>query len=127
MAGTIRSGRLWCGAGRYRISIVSVSPSWVSTARRSPASAPQAIKSGFATAGSAPDGRPGRLGDPQRPPGTDELLGGLGRDRRVAAVGVGPDRPPELLVERGATAQHDVAVAQAPLAERVDHDLHVRH
>ena len=40
----------------------------------------------------------------------------LGRDAGVPAVGVGPDRRPELLVERRAADEHDVVVADARAA-----------
>src|SRR5262245_66084291 len=102
MAGTIRSGRLWCGAGRYATSTASARPSWASTARRSLASAPHAITSGRLISTSY--GWPGGFGHPHSPR-ADELLGGLRGDRRVTAVGVATDRPPELLVPRGAAAQ----------------------
>ena len=54
-------------------------------------------------------------------------LGGLDRDRGIAAIGVGADRLGERLVQRRAADQDDVVVADAVLLQRVDHDLHVGH
>ena len=70
--------------------------------------------------------RPPPRGWPVVAPG-HEGLGGLDRDRGVAAVGIGADRLGERLVQRRAADQHDVVVADALLLQRVDHDLHVRH
>ena len=43
----------------------------------------------------------------------DQAAGGLGGDPGVAAVGVGADGQPELLVERRAADEDDVVVAHA--------------
>src|SRR5579871_2007016 len=43
-------------------------------------------------------------------PAREQGLGGLDRDRRVAAIGVGADRFGEGLVERGAADKHNVIV-----------------
>src|SRR5262245_7472618 len=148
-AGTIPSGRLWRCAGRYRTSTMA-SPS---TVRSSPASAPHAITSGRAVIGALPRscerasaseratsnglrGRGTQLRSRDRwprwfcgaqPAGLDELLGGLGGDRGVAAVGVGPDGVTELLVQRRPADEDDELIAQTLLGQRVDDDLHVRH
>src|SRR6185436_6415503 len=57
----------------------------------------------------------------------DEPARGLGGHARIAAVRVGADGRPELLVERRATDEHDVVVADAAVLEGLDDDLHVRH
>src|SRR5262245_42003765 len=57
----------------------------------------------------------------------DEPPRRLRGDARVAAVRVGTDGHPELLVERRPADQHDVVVADPPIRERLDDDLHVRH
>ena len=58
---------------------------------------------------------------------THHLLGHVGRDRRVPAVGIGADSDAELLVHRSATDQDDVVVAHTALDHLVDDDLHVGH
>src|SRR5262245_45687256 len=57
----------------------------------------------------------------------DEPARSLGSDASVAAIGIGPDGRPELLVQRRAADEHDVVVADALVPKRLDHDLHVRH
>src|SRR6188472_601257 len=57
----------------------------------------------------------------------DEPAGGLGGDTGVAAIGVGTDSGPELLVQGRAANQDDVVLPDATVLERLDDDLHVRH
>src|SRR5262245_52880050 len=57
----------------------------------------------------------------------DERLGGLRGDGCVATVRVRTDRLAELLVQRGATDEDDVVVANALLLQGLDDDLHVGH
>jgi hypothetical protein len=63
----------------------------------------------------------------RRAPRRDQRLGGFHRDAGVTAIGVGTDSLAELLVQRRATDQHDVVVAQALFLEGVDDHLHVGH
>src|SRR4051812_32051997 len=57
----------------------------------------------------------------------DEPARGLRGHSGITTVGIGPDRRPELLVERRATDEHDVVIADAAVAQCLDHDLHVWH
>src|SRR6186713_2444844 len=54
----------------------------------------------------------------------DESTGRFGGHAGVTAISVRPDRHAELFVERSATDEDDVVVADAAVLERLDHDLH---
>ena len=56
-----------------------------------------------------------------------ERLGGLNRHRGIAAIGVGPDRLRERLVQRGPADKDDVVAAHPLFLQGVDDDLHVGH
>src|SRR6188768_3394664 len=91
-------------------------------ARSSRASAPQpTMTSRGATSAEASVGtRSGRTGAAL----VDEPPRCLGGHAGVAAVGIGSHRRPEFLVERRATDQDDVVIADAAILEGLDHDLH---
>src|SRR5262245_35346822 len=57
----------------------------------------------------------------------DEPAGRLRGDTGVAAVSIGPDRGPELLVQRRAADEDDVVLADALVLQRLNDHLHVRH
>src|SRR3954470_16332804 len=112
-AAGMRSGRLWSEAGR-QVSSTSGMPARRVSATSSTASAPQPITSGDlgAPAGdTACQRRPaGSLGDAAGTAFLDERLGGLDGDRRIATVGIAPDRLAELLVQRRPADEDDVVV-----------------
>src|SRR5690349_14605442 len=97
------------------------------SARISRASAPQAISSTRPRpSGTRPASLSASSEGASARADTDIVLAGhlglrrLHGDGRVAAVGVGPDGPPELLVQRRAAHEHDVIVADALLLQGVD-------
>ena len=118
----MRSGRL-CSSAERQVTSTWCSPLASIAASVSRASAPQAIRSvrGGVHAAHA------RRGAADVVAARDVVLGGLDRDRGVAAVGVGTHRVGEGLVQRRAADQDDIVVADALLLHRVDHDLHVGH
>src|SRR5688500_17190940 len=114
-------GRLWSVAGRQLMS--TFGRSFVS-ATSSRARAPQPTTSTRGAAVAALRRDAGTLGGSAL---VDQAPRGLGRDTRIAAVGVRPDGHAELLVQRRAADQHDVVVPDLAVLEGLDDDLHVRH
>src|SRR5512146_540244 len=111
----MRSGRLWSDAGR-QVRSMAGRPARRVSSTSSTASAPQPITRGGREVGD--------LGADSRTSLFHERLRRLDRDRGVAAVGIGADRLAELLVEWGPADEDDVVVANAPLRQLADDDLH---
>src|SRR6476619_6332505 len=112
-------GRLWRVAGR-QVSVTFGRCRVSVTSSRASAPQPTTRTRGATVA-------PGRSGRDAGTSLVDEPPRGLGRDARIATVGIRADGHPELLVERRAADEDDVVVAHLAVLEGLDHDLHVGH
>src|SRR6476469_8466811 len=108
-------GRLWSVAGRQvRVTFGRSRVRATSSRARAPQPTTRTRGAGVLPGAEVvPGASAGRSG---RDAGTratllDQPARRLGGDPGIAAVGIGADRHPELLVERGAADQHDVVVA----------------
>src|SRR3954452_5259440 len=121
-ASAISCGRMWRRASTPSTLMPGI-PAVIASSSRASAPQPTMTSRIGTSAGTCAGTRSGRTGAAL----VDQPARGLGRPASVAAIGIGSARRSELLVERRATDQDDVVIADPAVTECLDDDLHVRH